>query len=54
MNIIDNRTEWDKILKDQFFNLDDIYFEYDYFDLFTETYKAKPEGIFWVQEPILI
>ncbi len=54
MNIIDNRTEWDKILKDQFFNLDDIYFEYDYFDLFTETYKAKPEGIFWEDDVIEI
>ncbi|KKL20742.1 hypothetical protein LCGC14_2452430, partial [marine sediment metagenome] len=54
MNIIDNRTEWDKLIKDQFSNLDDIYFKYDYFDLFTETYKVKPEGIFWEDDLIQI
>ena len=54
MNIIDNRMEWNKLIKDQFWNLDDIYFKYDYFDLFTETYKAKPEGIFWEDDVVEI
>lgn len=46
MKIINDSQKWNTILKDNFFN-DDIYFKYQFFELYEKHYDVKPEAIFW-------
>ena len=54
MQIVNNKTEWNKILKTNFKELMDVYFRYEYFDLYSKTYKSLPEGLFWEDKKIKI
>ncbi|HJH26810.1 MAG TPA: GNAT family N-acetyltransferase [Methanophagales archaeon] len=47
MNTIKNRTEWNSLLKGEFSEYNDIYFRYEYFELYKRHYDVEPEGIFW-------
>lgn len=46
MKSITGKKEWNKIL-DENFNTKDLYFKYEYFDLYKRHYGASPECIFW-------
>lgn len=54
MEQIIKRNIWNDILKNEFENLQDIYFNYDYFELFAKTYNTKPEGIYWEDKNLKI
>lgn len=54
MDKINTKTEWNSILKVHFLDLSDIYFDYDYFDLYAKTYNSKVEGLFWEDENLKI
>lgn len=54
MEIINDKAKWDNVIKSKFSNLNDIYFAYDYFNLFVTTYHTKPEGILWEDDFIEI
>ena len=47
MNTITDRIEWNSLLKGEFSEYNDIYFRYEYFELYKRHYGVEPEGIFW-------
>jgi hypothetical protein len=47
MNTIKDRAEWNSLLKEEFSEYNDIYFRYEYFELYKRHYGVEPEGIFW-------
>jgi hypothetical protein len=53
MEIIKSKKEWNNILKN--FNIyDDIYFKYEYFELYKQHYGVDIEGIHWEDKNISI
>ena len=54
MKIVKNKNEWDNLLESEFSNYNDIFFQYNYFELYKKHYDAMPEGIFWENENLKI
>ncbi len=54
MQILTDKTKWDKILEKQFPNLNDIYFKYCYYEIFENNFNCIPETIFWEDESIKV
>jgi len=54
MQIVKNKIEWNKILKTNFQELMDVYFRYEYFNLYSKTYEVLPEALFWENKKIKI
>ena len=54
MMVIENRNEWNKILEEEFDNFDDIYFRYEYSELYRKHYSVYPEAIFWEDKNIKV
>lgn len=54
MQIITNKEEWNRILEDKFTQFNDIYFRYEYLELWGKHYGGDPEAIFWEDNNIKI
>ena len=54
MEVVKNKESWNKILDDHFQEIRDIYFEYDYFNIYTKSYNVIPEACFWEDDNIKI
>ena len=54
MQIINEKGKWNDIVNTHFSEFDDIYFKYEYFELFKDVYGVEPEGIFWKDDNIKI
>lgn len=50
MEILKDKESWTKLIRNHFQKLRDVYFEYDYLELFAKSYKVVPEAIFWEDE----
>lgn len=53
MEIVTERNEWNQVLK-QFPKINDVYFDYDYFSIFSCHYNAKPETLVWEDQHVSI
>lgn len=53
MELITEKTEWNSILQ-QFPKVNDIYFDYDYFDIYGQYFNAEPEAIVWEDQHISV
>lgn len=53
METITDRTEWDQALQ-QFRSINDVYFDYDYFDIYKRNFNVEPEAILWEDQHISI
>ncbi len=51
---IKDRATWNSTLAEEFGGYEDIYFRYEYFDLYKRHYDVEPEAIFWEDENIKI
>lgn len=54
MQIITNKDEWNKLLEEEFTQFNDIYFRYEYFELWEKYFGCEPEAIFWEDENVKI
>ena len=54
MEIIKDKINWTNTIRTHFQSLRDVYFEYDYFELFAKSFNVVPEAIFWENESIKI
>jgi len=54
MNVINKKDDWNYVLSKNFPELRDIYFEYDYFNLYAKAFNAKSEGLFWSDDNIKV
>ncbi|ABO34817.1 conserved hypothetical protein [Methanococcus maripaludis C5] len=54
MEIIRGEKEWNKLIKSDFENYNDVYFNYGYFNLYKMHYGTDFEGIFWEDRNIKI
>jgi len=54
MELIYNREDWNKKIKDYFNEYEDIYFKYEYFELFAKSFGHKPEALFWKDNNICV
>jgi len=50
MRIITNKDEWNKLLESRFYGKYDIYFKYEYLDLWANWYGGIPEAIYWTND----
>lgn len=53
MIVIDVKKEWNNILKENFLK-NDIYFKYEYFELYKKHYDVEPEALFWEDDNLKI
>ena len=53
MEVITERTEWTNALK-QFQEANDIYFDYNYFDMYARHFNVHPEAIVWEDQYISV
>ena len=53
MKIVTERNEWNQVLQ-QFPNINDVYFNYDYFNIYKCHFNAEPEAIVWENKYISI
>jgi serine/alanine adding enzyme len=49
-----NKGEWNEVLDEEFSDLNDVYYRYEYFELYKKEYNANMEGIFWEDDNIRI
>jgi len=54
MMLIESKGEWNKILDKEFDDLNDVYYKYEYFELYKREYNVNIEGIFWEDNNIKI
>lgn len=54
MKVLKNKETWTNVLYTHFQGLNDIYFEFDYFDLFAKYFDVLPEALFWEDNNIKI
>lgn len=54
MNVVKDKTSWNNIIKEEFSNYNDIYFKYEYLELYKRHYDAGPESIFWKDKNVKI
>ena len=54
MTPIKDRIAWNSLLKEEFSEYNDIYFKYEYFELYKRHYGVEPEVIFWEDKNIKI
>jgi len=54
MQIITNKEEWNKVLEEEFTQFNDVYFRYEYLELWGKHYGGEPEAIFWEDENVKI
>lgn len=54
MEVLKDKESWTKILDTHFQDLIDVYFEYEYFDLYAKSFKVIPEAYFWEDDNIKI
>jgi len=54
MTPIKDRIAWISLLKEEFSEYNDIYFGYEYFELYKRHYGGEPEAIFWKDKNIKI
>ena len=54
MNIVKGRIEWNSLLKEEFGKYNDVYFKYEYFELYKRYYNVEPEAIFWEDKNLKI
>lgn len=47
MHLIKSKDEWNKVLDEEFSDYSDVYYKYEYFELYREEYNVDMEGIFW-------
>lgn len=47
MNIVKDKNTWNSLLKGEFEQYNDIYFRYEYFELYRKYYNVDPEVVFW-------
>lgn len=54
LNIVKDKNEWNSLLEGEFSQYKDIYFRYEYFQLYKKFYSVEPEGILWQDDNIKI
>jgi hypothetical protein len=54
VEIVTDKIHWANILEEHFKSLRDVYFEYEYFNLFAKSFNVEPEAIFWEDENVKI
>ena len=54
MEIIENKLAWDSLLEEEFKNINDIYFSYNYHSLFQKHFHSRPQAIYWEDETIKV
>jgi len=54
MKVETSKHVWNQILNEHFPSMNDIYFTYEYFELFAQQYKCTPESIYWEDSNIEI
>ena len=54
MTPIEDRIVWNSLLEEEFSEYNDIYFRYEYFELYKKYYNVEPEAIFWENKNIKI
>ncbi len=55
MKIIKEKNDWNHLLNIEFSKkYNDVFFNYDYFDLYTKNYNSNLEGVFWEDENVKI
>ncbi|MFX1383819.1 MAG: GNAT family N-acetyltransferase [Promethearchaeota archaeon] len=54
MELITQREDWDTILRDDFQKYEDIYFKYEYFEIYANNFNVKPECIVWSDKNVKI
>lgn len=52
MNVIKDKNKWNSLLDGEFSEYNDIFFRYNYFELYEKYCEAVPEGIFWEDKNI--
>lgn len=52
--VIKDKKEWNLYLNNEFKEQKDVFFEYEYFELYSKHYQAKPEVIYWEDENLKI
>ena len=53
MEVVTERTEWTSALQ-QFGDINDIYYDYNYFDIYKRHFNVEPEAIIWEDQYISI
>lgn len=53
MDVVTERVEWNHVLQ-QFSNANDIYYNYDYFDIYVKNFGVKSEAVVWLDQYISI
>lgn len=54
MEVIFKKEKWNNTLIKEFPDVWDIYFKYEYFNLFSKNYNVKPESLYWEDSNIKI
>lgn len=54
MQVITKKEEWNKLLEEDFSQFNDVYFRYEYLELWAKHYGGIPEAIFWEDKNIKI
>ncbi|MFW9995576.1 MAG: GNAT family N-acetyltransferase [Candidatus Odinarchaeota archaeon] len=54
MNVIKNRDEWNSLVEKEFTEYRDVYFNYEYSEIYKKYYHVEPEGIFWEDDNLKI
>ncbi len=49
-----NGNNWNEIIETSFQEHSDVYFNFEYFELYSKYYDVKPEGIFWEDDNVKI
>lgn len=54
MQIIANKEDWNRLLEENFSEFNDVYFRYEYLELWAKHYGGEPEAIFWEDKNIKV
>ncbi|UYP48050.1 hypothetical protein NEF87_004335 [Candidatus Lokiarchaeum ossiferum] len=54
MQILNTKSSWNEVLKKKFPKFNDIYFCYEYFQIYSENYNGVPEAIYWADSNVEI
>jgi len=54
MKTITDEKEWNSIVDTLYSDIKDIYYRYEYFNLYSKHYDVKPEAIFWEDDNLSI
>jgi len=54
IQIIQDKEDWNAILNNHFTQSNDVYFSFEYFELYSKSYDVQPEGLFWEDNNVSI